>query len=250
MFPKLREFAFRILTGGRGVKRLIADREFRVDESLRRWRFDKEVNTLNRIHGKIRSGDTVFDVGANFGLYCLPVSQWIGVDGSLYAFEPLSGNISLLSRNLSLNSVSNVNIVSSAVSNEHSDTVQFFCDNQDVSLTASLNVPASAPAIEVKNLRLDDWCVRSNVIPDFIKIDVEGAEMEVLRGAENVLRNHQPKLFIEVHGFALPSFGSCIEELRAWLGDLGYVEEQVEGAGDYFSSIFEVRKNSVTSASA
>lgn len=240
-FPKVRDLAFRVLCGWRGVKRRIANFEFRVDESLRRWSFEKESLSLDRIHSIIRPGDIVFDVGANFGLYCLPISRWVADCGRLYAFEPLPGNIALLSRNLFLNQISNVIIVDSAVSNGRLDTVRFFSDNENVSLTASLNVPSSASSIEVKNLRLDDWCERTGTFPDFIKIDVEGAEMEVLRGADQVLRTHKPKLFIEVHGFALPSFGSNIEELRSWLCERGYVEELIEGGDDYFSAMFEIR---------
>jgi FkbM family methyltransferase len=237
--PNLRNLIFRALCRGRGVEREIGGIKFRLDESLRRWNFEKETHAFEKIRPMIYAGDVALDIGANFGLYSLPISRWIGEDGRLYAFEPLVGNISLLTRNITLNKIANAIVVASAVSNDSAEKLRFFCNNQDVSLTASLNVPDSAEFIEVDNVRIDDWSKRQNVIPNFIKIDVEGAEMEVLRGAEFTLRTYKPKLLIEVHGFALPNFGTRVEELRSWLSELGYRETLIEGGGDYFTSIFE-----------
>lgn len=238
-FPKLRLLIFRMICGWRGVKRRISDSEFFVDESLRRWRFENEDETFEQIRRVVSAGDVVIDVGANFGLYSLPASRWVGSEGRVYAFEPLSGNVELLRRNISLNQIENIEIVRHAASNSKKEFIRFFSDSKDVSLTASLNIPESADFIEVPNVRIDDWCDSMGVVPDFIKIDVEGAEMEVLRGAEKVIRSRFPRLFIEVHGFALPNFGTNVEEVKGWLLGIGYVETRISGDDSYFSSLFE-----------
>jgi FkbM family methyltransferase len=237
--PNLRNFLFSVFCLWRGVKRTVGGIEFQVDESLRRWEFAKETPTFEAIRPLIRPGDVVLDIGANFGLYSLPTSRWIGENGRLYAFEPLNGNTALLHRNFRLNSILNATIVSAAVSNDRAKTLKFFCDNTNVSLTASLNVPDSANFIEVDNVRLDDWCQGNGIHPSFIKIDVEGAEMEVLRGAEITLRTYMPNILMEVHGFALPHFSSSVGELRSWIQNLGYHETVIEGEDEYFTSIFE-----------
>jgi hypothetical protein len=101
----------------------------------------------------------------------------------------------------------------------------------------------SAQKIRVANVRLDDFPFDRHDRLRLIKIDVEGAEVDVLKGAENLLRERHPVLLIEVHGFALPSFGSSVADLRAYLGALGYQEHRlpfVEANGDeYYQAVFK-----------
>jgi hypothetical protein len=96
--------------------------------------------------------------------------------------------------------------------------------------------------IEVANTRLDDYWNQIDREVKLIKIDVEGAELEVLRGAEKLLKRWKPKLLIEVHGFALPSFGTSVNELRNFLGNLGYQEHRLESENfrdeEYFQALY------------
>jgi FkbM family methyltransferase len=182
-------------------------------------------------------------VGANFGLHTLHAAKQVGKQGFVFAFEPVPTNLKLLRRNIELNNVRHqVLIVPSAVSNQSDPTLSFYVPNEEVPVTASLGATEQSHSIQVANVRLDDYWKMVNQPIHLIKIDVEGAELEVLRGAKDVLQKWRPSLLIEVHGFALPAFGGSVEELQSFLTTLGYQEHRLESehfsGKDYYQAIY------------
>jgi FkbM family methyltransferase len=72
--------------------------------------------------------------------------------------------------------------------------------------------------------KIDDYCFRTGVLPDLLTLDVEGAELEVLRGAEQILRDHRPRVFASIHpDFMAAMYGQTPDELHTFMDDLGYV---------------------------
>jgi FkbM family methyltransferase len=165
----------------------------------------------------IPAGATVFDVGAHVGYYTLLSSVLAGNNGRVWAFEPNPANHGFLRRHVALNHCDNVSIENAAVS-DRSGTASFAFGTG--SGTGHL---AADGALQVRTLRLDDFCREHDVRPGFVKIDVEGAEMAVLRGAEDVVRS-RPVIFLSTHGPGIHR--ECID----WLRERGYSLKPVDAS--------------------
>jgi FkbM family methyltransferase len=138
---------------------------------------------------------TVWDIGANVGLYTLPSAKAVGSTAHVYAFEPLPRNLEYLRHHVALNQLANVVIIPAAVGDamgvlrmaEGDSPSEFHVDP-----LGDITVPAIA---------LDEWWVESgSSSPDLVKIDVEGAEGDVLRGGAGTFSKHRPPIYIELHG--------------------------------------------------
>jgi FkbM family methyltransferase len=164
----------------------------------------------------IRPGDVVFDVGAHYGYYTLLSSALTGPQGKVFAFEPSPGNIPRLRKHLDINHCNNVIVLELALS-DHEGTARF--DNQAGSGTGHL---ATDGRIEVKITSLDIISSRLPV-PNVLKIDCEGAEIEVLKGGENTIRAAKPAIFLSTHGDALKQ--TCFRLLDSW----GYTSSCLHG---------------------
>ncbi|HEX6372114.1 MAG TPA: FkbM family methyltransferase [Longimicrobium sp.] len=142
----------------------------------------------------LRPGGVVLDVGANVGYYTLLASVLVGEGGAVHAFEPEPRNAGFLRRHVQINRLRNVTVQQAAVS-DRAGTARFTFGTG--SGTGHL---ADAGALEVRTLRLDDYCAQHAPAPAAIKIDVEGAEMSVLHGARETLARLRPVIFLSTHG--------------------------------------------------
>lgn len=177
-----------------------------------------EVNHLRAFSAAIAPGFTVYDIGANVGIYSLLASVKTGPSGKVYAFEPVQRNLHFLKRHVELNHLASCEIVAGAVSD--TDGVLRF---SSASWESSMGRLSPHGEIEVPSFTIDN-CIygEKNLRPPHVmKIDVEGAEKKVLLGAARTLAQFHPALFVEIHGTKLHT--DCCEILRA----LGYhVEEE------------------------
>jgi FkbM family methyltransferase len=129
----------------------------------------------------IRPGDVVFDIGANVGFYTLLASK-LAAHGSVVAFEPLPRNLALLERHLRLNEVCNVRVLPIAVSSQ-SGTARFAAAHNP-----AMGGLTDSGDLEVTTASLDALIANGAIPrPSFLKIDVEGAEHDVLTGAAKLL---------------------------------------------------------------
>ena len=123
-------------------------------------------------------GMTVFDVGANAGYFTILFATAVGEHGRVIAFEPDPQNLLALNRHASLNRLSDVIVVGSAVADRGGQT-NFDC-------SASMGKVANEGALKVPTCSLDDYRM-----PDLVKMDIEGGEVIALQGAGNILRAKQ-----------------------------------------------------------
>lgn len=248
-FPQLRNFIFRVRYGFRGVPIRIQNHDIRFDESLRRWNFQSESQVQELLIKHVRPGDCVVDVGANFGIHAMLAGVIVGKKGEVHAFEPLERNLSMLRRHVTLNGLEkNVHVIPSAVSNSTASELVFFSGEEEVAVTASLKPSQpNAKTTKVPNLRLDDYPDLAGRTVRLIKIDVEGAELDVLRGAEKLLRSQKPLLVIEVHAFAFPDFNVSMKDFQQFLSSLGYEEEILPGTtlreGSHYQGFYKPSNN-------
>lgn len=176
----------------------------------------------------VRPGEVIYDAGANLGLYCRYLAGVLGA-GQVVAFEPVAENRSLLARNLELGAVGHrVRVLPFALADEDGEALFQVDDRQSSSGTLD-KVTGGQPCEGRRNLglgpltervpsrRLDSVIRELNLpLPALVKIDVEGAEALLLRGAEDLLREHHPKLLVELHG--APEARAVV----SFLCDLGY----------------------------
>jgi FkbM family methyltransferase len=168
----------------------------------------------------VAPGDVVYDIGANVGSYTLPASVLVGSHGKVIAFEPLPDNLAYLTRHIALNHLDNVHVIEAAVWSSTGE-LRFQGTADRVTSHAS-----DVGEITVKAVAIDALVSAGEIPPpDCIKIDVEGAEADVLRGAMSTLSEHRPVILLATHG------AERTVECRKLLAELGYGLKPI-GAGD------------------
>lgn len=131
-----------------------------------------------------------FDIGANAGLYTLLFSKYAE---KVYAFEPLPRNIKYLTRILEINKVRRCSIVPAAVSS--CSKISFFSEGANCAL-GKLDTNGTMPVLVIT---CDQFFSETGIIPDLLKIDVEGEELNLLEGAEKLLDQHHPSILLSTH---------------------------------------------------
>ena len=151
------------------------------------------------IKRSINEGDIVVDLGANIGYYTLIAAKLVGNKGKVFSFEPEPKNFEILKKNVEINGYQNVILEQKAVSDVNEKTNLYL--SQGIG-THSLkpNQNTTMKTIPIESIRLDDYFKNLNLTNkiNFVKIDVEGAEFNVLSGMDNILKQSKNlKLFTE-----------------------------------------------------
>ena len=175
-------------------------RQDHVSRPLKDGKFEtSEVAFVSRF---LKPGMTVLDIGAHHGLYTLLASRRVGRTGKVIAFEPSPRERKALRLHLKINSCSNVTVQSQALSDENSQGTLHVVEAWAAGCNSLRppDVPAKTSPVKVEVERLDDWLANHQIEQvDFIKLDVEGAELAVLLGAANLLeRRPRPVIIAEV----------------------------------------------------
>ncbi|MCW2969034.1 MAG: FkbM family methyltransferase [Solirubrobacterales bacterium] len=200
-----RRAALPVLRGnGRGLR-------VRVGGSIMRVAGRGEPQVEQAYLELLRPGDVVYDVGANIGWYSLLAARVVGPAGRVLAFEPSLENALFAQQNAAVNGLDNITVVPAALT----DRDGWMTFLQGGSVEGRLEKDDSAAQAErraSRNMRfegrtqvpvttLDSWLAQTGEPPpSVVKIDVEGAEVGVLRGMEQTLRGAGPTLIIELHG--------------------------------------------------
>ncbi len=185
----------------------------------------------------VRPGDTVLDLGANFGLYSIALAEKTGHTGKVYSFEPIPATFELLSANVRKLGYTNISLIEAAIS-DRAGTVkmeipnyqsggQNFYEAHIVSRPRLYQEPkeedrSSLQRIDVACLTIDQLIRTYSIAKvDFIKCDVEGHERFCLQGASEMLQSFRPVWLIEVSGNP-DSPNSSAHELLHSMHQLGY----------------------------
>jgi FkbM family methyltransferase len=176
----------------------------------------------------LKEGSVFVDVGAHIGYYSLEASKLVGPSGRVIAVEPNPPIVDKLRRNIKLNEFTNVKVYEAACTDKTA-RLRFFPSPEERSLWSSLSPKNSGgeDAIEVDGMPLDS-IAEIEKLPrmDLVKIDVEGAEMQVLRGMEKILTTFRPRLIMELKSDALDNLGASMEEVLSLLRQHGYKRAQ------------------------
>jgi FkbM family methyltransferase len=195
---------------------LLADE---VGEGIRR-RGCTERETLEAITSHLSKDSIFFDLGAHIGQYTLVASA---LCRGVHSFEPVPETFKLLQRNVRANGLANVSANQCAVSDSCGEVTIYEGDVSTLD-RSSLRAPSqtSGRSFVVPSISIDAYATKHNVIPNLIKIDVEGAEIPVLHGASSLLREKHPALIVEVDKVNQPRFGFTADGLLRELKDFGY----------------------------
>lgn len=173
-----------------------------------------EAGTVRALEALVRPGDHVIDVGAHIGLMAVPLGRRVGADGSVLALEPSPLTADCLRRTLRLNGLSDrVQVVEKAASGVTGPVV--FHVGHNTSLNSLLDDDPAARAVELDGVRLDDL-VPPGTRVDVVKIDVEGAELQVLAGMGRVIADN-PDLVVVVE-FAMSHLVRTATSAATWIG--------------------------------
>jgi FkbM family methyltransferase len=179
---------------------------------------------------RIQPGMTVADIGAHFGFFSLGAALRVGNHGRVFSFEPSAKTAATLRHNILLNHwESRVEVVEQVVSDKEG-LVTFY--TYGTSMAASLsreNVeilnpehPPAASEEKVPAVTLDRFCNSRNVQFDVIKIDVEGAELLVLKGSHRLLASQRPVVLCEIHPLQMQQCGGSIDEFHQFIKSISY----------------------------
>ncbi len=161
----------------------------------------------------VSEGGVVYDVGAHVGFYTLLASVLVGPRGRVFAFEPFAANLVYLREHLRLNRIENVTVFQAAVSNT-CGTALF-----DEGPTSSTGHMSPSGKLQVETIAIDELVSRGELpAPNYIKMDIEGAEALALSGASSTLAQFHPTIFLATHGSSVHQ--ECCRLLRALDYDL------------------------------
>jgi len=166
----------------------------------------------------VRENSVVFDVGAHVGFYTLLASVLVGPRGRVFAFEPFPANLVYLQEHLRLNRIENVTVVEAAVSDKCGTA--FF----DEGPSSSMGHISPNGRLQVETVAIDELVAKGELpLPDFLKMDIEGAEALALSGAKSVLAQSHPTMFVATHGSRIH------QECCRLLHSLDYELEPIDG---------------------
>jgi FkbM family methyltransferase len=180
-----------------------------------------------------------YDVGCHNGRYSLPVAKMVGKRGKVYGFEPNPARARRTRRLITINQVGDIFELCEIALDMRSGSGTLYLPDEDY--FGSLNRKAalaklgtgderggkeqknSIASVQVRTYKLDEYVMENNMrLPNIIKIDVQGAEYNVLAGAETIIKEARPIIVVEVHIDLIREFGYSQEQLFGLLNELGY----------------------------
>lgn len=174
-------------------------------------------------------GDVFIDGGANIGRYSITLADNFN---KVYAFEPFPHNLEILRKNISLNSVKNVEVVNGALWSEVCTKTLFVKGGGTNSL---VDREMAVGRLKVKTTTLDMFLRKRKIAPSqvsLVKLDVEGAELEVLKGAKRLLSVGRPVIIFEaLDNHSLETVSTFLERYRfkvKWICDRNYIARKVK----------------------
>jgi len=183
---------------------------------------DGETEIVKKL---VTQGDVVIDIGANFGWYSTLMSSLTGERGRVYSFEVVPEIAKELQENISLNQMTNVVIENIAIGEDDLETDYVYSEswgtgNQKLEL---LNGGGQLKSGKSRSTSLDSYLLANAINKvDFIKCDIDGAEVPFIRGAQQTLKSKKPIMIIEAHERDQRAHGHSCQQLFSELRHIGY----------------------------
>jgi FkbM family methyltransferase len=235
LLKRAHEFVLDHLPGDHLVSTLPGGERIRAAARYRQLSWNPEEYRAFR--AAVRPGAIVLDVGANVGSYTLLFAMWAGDTGRVFAFEPAPEARDGLRMHVALNGLAGrVEIVAAAAARTVG-TARFRIDGASGANAIAADLHAAAAGyIDVETTTIDAFCERHGARPDVVKIDVEGAELDVLTGARRVLAQPDLQAFLEFHPSVWAGRGVTPDAIRDELATQGLVAEALDPSLDIWNT--------------
>ena len=191
-----------------------------------------EPYTTEVIKQNISNGDLVMDIGANIGYFTLIMAKGITENGKVFSFEPEPKNFKLLKKNVEINNYSNVILEKKAIGNKTGIAKLYLADRKNNIFHSGMHrifrsdlVSQISNPVSINIIKLDDYLQDLKFIKKIrlIKIDVEGAEFDVLKGMSKILdENKGIKIVMEFSSENLEDYGSNPSDVIDFLINKGF----------------------------
>lgn len=215
------------LTRGRGLRRSISGTRIKLPARyIRYFPADYEAENFSLLKQHIRPDSVVLDIGAHIGLFSVIAAKWSGAGAKIYAFEPAPSTHRVLERTIRMNRLEAQIIPVNSAMGLHTGTIDFFVSDNEADNSNSLVPYKSDRPLRRIPVKLDsvDHFVSEHAIGkvDFIKMDVEGAEYDTLRGALQLMARDRPVVILAIHPEPILNRNDSLEDIYAVLEQLPY----------------------------
>lgn len=165
---------------------------------------------------------SILDIGANIGYISLLLEKLFS-DITIYAFEPIPDIFQILKKNIEINNSKNINIYNYGLS-DSKKTIDFFYYPEGSCNSSMANLSKREDVVKIKSQieKMDDFVKNTNISIDFIKCDVEGAEILVFKGGQNTINKNKPVIYTELLRKWSKEFNYCPDDVIHLLSKLGY----------------------------
>ena len=203
-----------------------------VTPECRNLGHDYEHDTIKVWLSLLEKGHVVWDIGSNIGLYTILTSRAVSPGGQVVAFEPSPYSYKTTLKHIEINGLEDVaSVRRHAISMDDGSVLEFgISEDNSADPTNRLHRPGGK-MIEVPVESLDGIMTRSEREVDFVKIDIEGAEMDALAGAEKLMTSDEwrPVILLAVHPMFLPEFGYETSQIADLVFDRDYESFGISG---------------------
>jgi len=158
----------------------------------------REEKSTKEFKNILKKGMSIVDIGANIGYYVLMESKIIGNKGMVYAIEPVPKNIEMLKKSVALNDYKNIKISQKALGDKDGEVNFYLSDKSNLGGIVKSKHTGDSEVIKVELTTLDNYLKGKGKI-DFVRMDTEGSEYEILNGMKQILKTKNLGLFIEIH---------------------------------------------------
>ena len=193
-----------------------------------------EVPIQNIFTQHLKAGDVFYDIGANVGFFTIIAAKLVGNTGKVYAFEPGQGNASSIRHNAQLNNFTHVEVIEKAVSHSSGEGQLLLAQYSGGHALATADAPPDlAGEVTVDLVSIDDLIAQKQIQPpNFVKVDVEGAELDVLKGMTETIKTYKPTIIYEVDDGDRTAYERKYQELESFLQSFNYQVTQTENSYD------------------
>ena len=230
MTNRIKKFAYTFLnaiTFGKGLTKKVNG--LRVKLPVRYIQYfpsDYESDNFRFLKSSVQQGSVVLDLGAHIGLFSTIAGKLVGSNGKVFAIEPAPSTWNVLTNTISINDFENIVVPVNQAMGKEVGTITFYVSENEVDNSNSLvsyKKDRKINGIEVSVNTIDNFVNENKLLKvDFIKIDVEGAEYDALRGGVNVFRTLRPNFILAIHPLPILEKGDRLEDIYDLLVSLNY----------------------------
>ena len=185
---------------------------------------------FNHLMKNLENKKTFFDIGAHIGLVSIPAAMNMYKDSKIIAFEPSDQNYNHLKSHIKNNKLSKKIKLYKNLVGEKNCKKNFYYSKNESPLNSIIKLKQfeNYKKKSINQITIDYFCNRYKIYPDIIKIDVEGAELNVLKGAKETILKYKPIIYLSVHPSHLKKLGFYLTQLKNLISFYGYKVEDFD----------------------